>query len=195
MNRAPGLVQRALGTLFRCYDALWRRCHGVRPVDDLISVSTARYRGAQRRLPDGVAIARGDRLGILHFNHGGVGDGDTRGTLRAALRFRRRILRSLARLEGYLQNDPELREVKAVYGLTWMRPHGEQLGFVVDRLPEGLLTRLRRCHFRLLLHAFFPTLAHRESERLHPHAFWLSRRQLRQRFGPAPAGADHARSH
>lgn len=168
-----------------CLDWLWRRLRRVRPVDSLLSLSLKSYRGDPGKLPRGIALKRGDLLAILHLNHDCLADMDAAGNtnLRGALRFRRRLIDSLQRIAQRLQNDPQLGRVKAVYGVTWFRPHGERLGFIVEPLPDNWMTRLRILPFRVLLQALFPALARREYGRLHPHAFWLSRQELLTRFG------------
>lgn len=181
MNEIPETILRQS---IRCYDRLWRRLHRVRPIDALLSLSVEPYRGNAETLPEGIRLERGDRLGILHFNHECFAETDTggEGNRRAALLFRRRLFQSLRRLARCAAEDPDLGRIQAYYGVNWMRPHGERLGFVVQRLPDGFTTRLRIMHFRMLLWAFFPRLAEREHERLHPHAFWLMRDELIANF-------------
>lgn len=185
-----GIPPAALRRLVRGYDRLWRRLHGVRRIDALLSLSVEPYRGRPRALPAGVRLQHGDRLGILHFNHACLLDaqaGDN-ANLRSALHFRRQLFASLRRLAQRAAEDPDIGRIEAYYGVSWFRPHGERLGFTVQRLPEGVRTRLHTLHFRMLLWAFFPTLAEREAGRLHPHAFWLTRQTLVANFGDSPQG-------
>ena len=174
--------------LFRRYDQLWRRWHRVYPVDDLLSLSLETYIGEPHTLPNGVTVNSGDRLGVLHFNHGafvGASEGDP-GNLRGALHFRRQLFASLRHLAATVEVNPAFAEIDMFHGVTWLRAHGEKIGFVIEPLPDTLATRLKAMHFRLLLRAFFPALARRENQRLHPHAFWMSRRELLTNFSHGP---------
>lgn len=187
MNAIPPTVLRRL---VHAYDRLWRRLHRVRRIDALLSLSVEPYRGRPRSLPAGIHLEHGACLGILHFNHTSFADTgrSDAGNPRAALQFRRQLFRSLRQLAQRAQQEPALGRIEVFYGVTWFRPHGERVGFVVQRLPDGPRTRLRRLHFRILLRAFFPGLAERERGRLHPHAFWLTRQALVANFGGSPQG-------
>lgn len=170
------------------YDQLWRRVHKVEKIDELISLSYEHYAGERRQLNDGTWIETGDQLAILHFNRECFANDDTstRASVRAALRFRRLLLASFAHLAVRMQTDEKLHKVKALYGVTWFPPHGEKVGFMIERLPDSLRNRLRKLYFRLLLKAFFPALAVRENDRLQPHGFWLTRQQLLNYFPEEP---------
>lgn len=166
---------------FMCaYDSLWRRFHKVEKIDELISISLEKYTGERRELSDGASIEAGDCLAILHFNRECFGD--MQNPSRSALRFRRLLVASLVNLAARMKTDPRLGEVKALYGVTWFPPHGEKVGFIIERLPDSFRNRMRQFYFRLLLKVFFPALAARENNRLQPHAFWLTRQSLYQYF-------------
>src|SRR5690606_25624227 len=121
---------------FMCaYDSLWRRVHRVEKIDELISISLEKYSGETRDLPDGSSIVKGDCLAILHFNRECFGN--MQNPARSALRFRRLLVASLVSLSAQMKTDPHLREVKALYGVTWFPPHGEKVGFIIERLPDS----------------------------------------------------------
>lgn len=187
MNRTG---QRAFRWLVLRYDDLWRRLHRVRRIDPLLSLSVEVHRGNRYRPPAGIRLDSGCRIGILHLNHGCFVDTAAGGhaNVRGALRFRRALMHSLQQLARRSETEPELACIEAYYGVTWFRPHGERLGFVIERLPGGVLTRMRSLHFRMLLRAFFPALAARERGRLHPYAFWLTRQALLTHFLASPRG-------
>ena len=161
------------------YDERWRRKHSVEKIDELISVSYEPYAGERKLMNDGTWIEPGDKLAILHFNRECFSQGGTgaRDYARSALRFRRLITASLAHISQRM-NDEKFKDVKALHGVSWLPPHGEKLGFMIERLPESWLNRVRKFYFRVLLKAFFPTLAARENNRLHPHAYWMTRNNL-----------------
>jgi hypothetical protein len=173
----------ANGLFYQCmswYDAWWRRRHRVERFDELISFSFERFSGERRVMNDGTCIEPGDALAILHFNRECFSGPlhQSRDYMRNALRFRKLILASLARLANEIHRHEKLMQVKAFHGISWLPPHGEKLGFVIEPLPDSALTRVRQFYFRLLLRAFFPQVAARESKRIRPHAYWLTRQNL-----------------
>lgn len=158
------------------YDRSWRRRHRVEPFDEIISLGMAAYAGPERTLEDGTHLKTGDRLGIIHFNHDGFNP--DRNRIRAALQFRRQFARSLQRLADRLETDNTLKDIKALYGETWIRPHGLKVGFIVEPLPRTWRTRLQHRYLRFLLWVQFPHLARRNRDTW-LHAYWLTRRHLR----------------
>ena len=164
----------ALTRLFHAYDRAWRRRHNVQPFDKVISLALEPYRGQSRTLADGTCLEPGDQLAIIHFNHDGFSADHNR--MRAALRFRRDLANSLRQLATRLETDPELRAVKALYGESWLPPHGRKVGFMVEPLPRTWRTRLQHRYVRLLLWMQFPHLA-RSNRDTWLHAYWLTRGQ------------------
>ena len=163
-----------LKKLFYAYDKSWRRRHDVQPFDKVLSLAIEPYRGQPRTLDDGTRLEPGDRLGIIHFNHDGFSA--DRNRLRAALRFRRDLAKSLRQLAQSLDTDPRLQAVKALYGESWIPPHGRKVGFMVEPLPKTWRTRLQHRYVRLLLWVQFPHLA-RDNRNTWLYAYWLTRCQ------------------
>lgn len=174
----------ASGLFYRCmswYDGWWRRRHKVEKFDELISFSFEKFIGQARVMNDGSRIEQGDLLAILHFNRECFSSA-SHDYMRNALRFRKQIFSSLSQLAKDVSQHEKLQQVKAFHGISWLPPHGEKFGFLIEPLPDSILTRARRFYFRLLLRAFFPQVAVRESQRLQPHAYWLTRRNLLKYF-------------
>lgn len=165
------------------YDAHWRRRHGVEIMDELISLSFEKFSGERRAMNDGTWIEPGDELAILHFNREcfTAAGSSSRDSARSALQFRRLLIASLTRLAARMEED-KFKSVKALHGVSWLPPHGEKIGFMVQRLPDSLLNRIRKIYFGLLLKAFFPALAARTSHQIQPHAYWLTRKNLCNHF-------------
>jgi hypothetical protein len=161
--------------LLDAYDRSWRRRHNVQPFDEVVSLEIAPYRGQPRTLADGTFVDRGDPLAIIHFNHDGFSS--DRNRRRAVLQFRRDFSKTLRRLARTIETDTGLRDVKALYGETWIRPHGSRVGFIAEPLPRTWRTRVQHFYLRLLLRVKFPHLELRDRDTW-PHAFWLTRRQL-----------------
>ncbi|HTF85906.1 YkoP family protein [Cellvibrio sp. ARAG 10.3] len=165
------------------YDTLWRRLHRVEKIDELLSLSYEVYKGERKAMNDDTWLEPGDALAILHFNHECFNAGNNpREYARGALRFRRLLVKSLNHLASRINNEKKFKDIKALHGVTWIAPHGEKVGFMIERLPTTWGNRMRQFYFRLLLKAFFPTLAARENDRLQPHAFWLTRNNLLNYF-------------
>ncbi|MCE3252235.1 MAG: hypothetical protein K0Q67_1245 [Cellvibrio sp.] len=170
---------------FMCwYDAHWRRRHRVEKFDELLSFSFETFSGKRRVMNDGTWIEPGDCLAILHFNRECFAHpaADPRQHIRNALRFRRLLLASFAHLAKAIHENEKFRQVKAFHGVSWLPPHGEKLGFVIERLPDSALNLVRKFYFTILLRVFFPHLVDQENNRIHPHAYWLTRDSLLKNF-------------
>lgn len=171
-----------LRELYWWYDTGYRKWHRLTAIDDFVTVKKFRYRGRPRLLGDGSRIRRGDALLALHFNNRYLAavqrERGRRSSRQAAMIFGCSIVQSMRHLHEALRDDPDFADVVAVYGITWFKTHGESIGFESYPLPEGWRKTLLRWHFRVLLKIVFPHLAARENQRLEPHEFWLSRRQL-----------------
>lgn len=170
---------------FMCwYDQAWRRWHNVEKIDDLVSLSFEKHTGERRAMNDGTWIEPGDCLAILHFNRECFTEpaANAREYTRSALRFRKLLIASFSRLALRVNSDENLKRVKALHGVSWLPPHGEKVGFMIERMPDSFLNRVRKFYFRLLLKTFFPLLAARENARLQPHGFWLTRQNLLKYF-------------
>ncbi len=179
------MFKRLFYRLMCLYDDLWRRIFRVEKIDELLGLSLKAHSGEARTMNDGTRIEPGDCLAIIHFNREGFIQTGTnpRDYARAALRFRRLLTASLKQLAWRFQHDDRYRQVKALYGMSWLPPHGEKVGFMIERVPDSRLNRLRKAYFRLLLQVFFPSLAARENHRLEAHEYWLTRYQLIKNFG------------
>ena len=170
---------------FMCwYDASWRRRHGVERFDELLSFSFETFSGERRIMNDGTWIEPGDYLAILHFNREcfSSSSSDPRQYARNALRFRRLILASFKSLAQAIHQNEKFTRVKAFHGVSWLPPHGEKLGFLIERMPNSAINTVRKLYFTLLLRVFFPHLAAQENNRIQPHAYWLTRDNLLKNF-------------
>ncbi len=175
---------------FMCwYDAWWRRRHGVEKFDELLSFSFEKYTGERRMMNDGTWVEPGDWLAILHFNRECFmnSPANPKEYLRNALRFRKLILSSFGQLALDINTNEKFFMVKAFHGVSWLPPHGEKLGFLIERLPDSMLNRIRTFYFKILLKTFFPHLAVVEKNRIQPHAYWLTRKSLLKNFTPEPS--------
>lgn len=166
------------------YDAYWRRSHGVERFDELLSFSLEKYAGQPCLMNDGSWINPGDWLAILHFNRECFANSspNPKDYIRNALRFRKLIISSFAQLANVINKDEKFFKVKAFHGISWLPPHGEKLGFRIERLPDSTLNRVRKFYFRILLKTFFPHVATAEKDHIHSYAYWLTREDLIKHF-------------
>ncbi len=170
------------------YDAYWRRRNGVEKFDDLLSFSFEKFSGERRVMNDGTWVEPGDYLAILHFNRECFinSSANPQHYLRNALRFRKLLLSSFRRLAKDINENEKFVMVKVFHGVSWLPPHGEKLGFLIERLPDSTLNFVRKVYFKILLKVFFPHVAALEKNRIQPHAYWLTRQNLLKHFATEP---------
>lgn len=173
-------LHAVLARLFLAYDATYRVIFRLQPIDELLFINRAVYKGPEREFADGTRLRAGDPIGIIHFNNRFMSEVQARSGKRAAFTFGAALVRSMLKVGQQLSSSPVLKDLKAISGITWFKAHGSRIGFESEALPPGRRKRFLRAHFRLLLRLLFPHLAKRENHRLEPHQFWITRNQLRQ---------------
>lgn len=166
------------------YDARWRRMNNVEKFDDLLSFSFIKFSGDPKVMDDETWIEPGDCLAIIHFNRECFVNpsNDLRQNTRNALRFRRLIMSSFRQLARDVCDNEKFRDVKAFHGISWLPPHGEKLGFEIEKVPGSISNYVRKFYFTVLLKTFFPYLALQETHRIEPHAYWLTKQVLLKNF-------------
>lgn len=164
-------------------DTVYRKRHRLRPVGPMLYVARARYRGPVMHFTDGTHLSPGDDYGELHFDNARIaalGDGSR---IRTGVRFARMLRDSFACLAEATRGDAGLEGLGSFHGVTWLREHGGQVGFVSEPLPDGLRRRLLAAHFRLLRWVFAPSLDTGVHDAPVPRSFWLTRTDLLANFG------------
>jgi hypothetical protein len=172
------------------YDTYWRRKHSVEKFDELLSFSFEKFSGERRLMNDGSWVEPGDRLAILHFNRECFigSSSNPKHYIRNALRFRKLLLSSFGNLAKNIDEDENFTGVKVLHGISWLPPHGEKFGFLIERVPDSWLTRVRKLYFKILLKTFFPHISAHEKTRIEPHAYWLTRQNLHKYFSTEAPG-------
>ncbi len=160
----------------------YRHMHGLQPMGTVLLLGRARHRGPTLRLVDGTCVEHDAIIGVLHFNNLGFAQMRCPTAAAAARAFAREMLASMQALADASRDDARFAQVDAFHATSWLPPHGRKLGFSAVPLPAGPATHLRGVWFRLLLWAFAPARDTRERARPDPHAYWLSRRALLERF-------------
>ncbi len=180
-----GLPWRLLHSGCLLEERVYRRIFRLREVGELIYLGRARYNGSRKVLADGTRVEPGDPLGILHFDNLRLAAIERRpdSPRHRAFVFLRLLRASLALLSQRVREDPELRELAAFRGITWIPSGGRSLGFETEPLSTNLKSNWLRFHFRLILRAFYPETAAQRAQQ--PYIYWLTRRQLIERHARA----------
>lgn len=144
---------------------------------------------------DGTVIEEGDRIGELHLDNASVLvlTGSAAPSA-AALSVARLARASLRQIYVSLLTVPELRDVKALVGITLLHRglvHG--LGFEQRRLASRFAERACAVYLRLLLRFMHPDGRNRvrgQEDKLQPMMLLHSRATLERRFGSVSHVAD-----
>lgn len=180
-------MKNSLFYRFMCwYDGYWRRKHGVEKFDELLSFSFEKFSGKRRVMNDGSWIEPGDWLIILHFNREFFigSSANPQHSIRNALHFRKLLLSSLGKLAKHIDENEKFKRVKVLHGISWLPPHGERLGFLIEPKPNSIFSFFQALYFKLLLKVFFPHVAVSGKKPIQPYAYWLTRRNLLKYFSP-----------
>lgn len=163
----------------------WSYCRVLRlePVGPLLYIGRRTYRGPQREL-GGMQIRPGDPVGIMHFNNGALQEAQAdRNEANGGFVFARLLVKAMRVLAERVERDPAYAGIRAFYGITWIPPHGQRLGFVIEPLPDSWRARWLRFYFRTLLFAFNPRASRQMGGALRPQRFWMPRDGLLTHFG------------
>ena len=161
----------------------------------ICKVLIKKHRGRPIACEDGTVIEDGDRIGELHLDNASVLalTGSAAPSV-AALTVARLGRTSLRQIYVSMQTVPELRDVRALVGITLLHRglvHG--LGFEQRRLPSRFAERACAIYLRLLLRFMHPEGRSRvrgQEEKLRPMMLLHSRASLERRFG---SGAEESR--
>lgn len=176
-------VRQITQSCLRGVDDLYRNRHRLQPVGEVLYVGRSRYRGPAMEFADGTRLAPGDLVGTLHFNNAYFTRIEADTSRRAALRFARLMLESMHILADRARRDPMFSDLAVYHAVSWLPPHGQRIGFITEPFPDGSKKRLIAAYFRLLVWAFAPAEQTRASAKPDPTIYWLTRKELRRRFG------------
>lgn len=164
-------------------DDRYHRRHGLQPIGEVLYAGRARYHGPAREFADGTRLTPGDFIGTLHFNNARFPRIEADTATRAALRFARLMLESMRILADRARQDAGFADLTVYHAVSWLPPHGQRIGFITEPFPDGPRKRLIAAYFRLLVWAFAPAEQTRVAARPDPTVYWLTRKELRRRFG------------
>jgi len=179
VNGGRDLVRRIMSRI----DAWYYRKHQLRAVGPALHIGCSRYRGPDMEFADGTVLRDNEMIGMLHFNNASLSSLGEGSVQRAGFRFARLMRQSLRMLAESAQNDPELRDIRVYYGVTWLPDHGNVVGFVSKPLPATLRNRFIKAYLRLLMWTFAPKTKARQQVDVQPRAYWLTRGTLAENVG------------
>jgi hypothetical protein len=175
------------------YDRLYRFLHRLdRPASAIGLAGRLEVRRSSRmiQLPGGMAIRRGDLIGVLHLNNDFVVALHHHGlpALAVGLQFRRHLATSLWELARLACAGGRLNDVKAFSATTIFFHQGlKRLGFEAETGAPGF-SRLVAAYQSALLAALHPAgpARLRGSTCRRALRLWISRETLLTRYGAAP---------
>lgn len=148
----------------------------------LLAVQVTRYHGRPIDLPDGVHVAAGDHIVILHFQNGAL----MRQAEQGPWELLRRIGTDMQGLATWLQSDELPADTRAVYGLTLLSRAAPRLGFTLRPRPRTLMAWFDRTFMQGLLVLYnaagLERLTRGTTYRQYPQEAWISRQELLRRY-------------
>lgn len=189
---------RPLSPFWRAVESYFHRKYAIRVLENdreaLIAYNLFRHAGDEVRFQSGEVLRAGELVMELHFRREAllplIADGDPR---RVGLALRRLGERDLPRLARALENDPELREVRALHALTLFHRGIQPMGFEVRPMQDRWAERWFSWYHQVLM----ARDAHHGAERVKRHReklvtrhIWAARESFIRRWtASSPAGA------
>jgi hypothetical protein len=156
-----------------------------------------RFRGRPIELPDGMRVARGDRVAIIHIKNHQLAKETQNGVHLA--RILRRMALDLRALAVWSEMPEFPSDVKAIYGVTVISRAAPRLGFTLRERPRTLRTWLDRQFLLGLLILYHPHGVERLLEGsvrdVDPEEVWMSLGELRRRYGTGGALTSRPAAH
>jgi len=170
------------------YDRAYRLVRGLdRPTAQVGPALSLEVRRIWRTLtlPDGTAIANGERIGILHLNNARIAAVHVNGQspVTIGLAFRRWVLCSLRELAHLAAAGGPLEDVRAFSAITIFHRGLARIGFCAER--DGLFwPGLTAAYQRALMTSLHPVgpLRFRRATHTLARRLWLTREELLSRY-------------
>lgn len=131
------------------------------------------YHGEPVIMRDGNTLESGDKIVELHFDNKmlfKIGS-HSKSSVQIAIQMIRSVEKALPELAQHIQDHPELKEAKALYGVSMINRGPEQFGFTVKDLPRGIFAKSSTLYLKLLMSVIHPAgqqRVKRHSEQLIP---------------------------
>ncbi|WP_138495716.1 polysaccharide deacetylase family protein [Paenibacillus pinistramenti] len=126
--------------------------------DPMFHFRKIKYSGAPIELTTGDTLVKGDSVLELHFDNKKLFQlgSKAKSSVQLAIQLVRMTEKALPELAEYIQNHPDLREAKALYGITMINRGPEQFGFSITDLPKGLFATSTTFYLKLLMSVIHP---------------------------------------
>jgi peptidoglycan/xylan/chitin deacetylase (PgdA/CDA1 family) len=138
----------------------------VTPADPFLHYRLRPYKGQTTILDNGSTLEKGASIIELHFDNRklftiGV---NSRSTVHLAIQMIRSMERELPTLAYQLMEKPELRNAKALYGVSMINRGPEKFGFSIRDLPNGWFAKSTNVYLKILMSVIHPSGQNRLKE-------------------------------
>jgi len=180
--------KRIVASIWLKWERLFKKIDQLETIDEenqFLYIKKRKYYGQTIQLNDHEQLHRGDQIIEIHLNNEILFDMTSRSKSEVQLAIQ--LIRSMNQLLPKLAHKiiPQLKEVKALYGITMIYRGTKQFGFTVLELPKGVFSFLTRFYLRLLLYVLHPEGRNRlttKNEKLQPKIIVMSRHDLLKRY-------------
>lgn len=191
------LAKRCLVRGWLLWEALFHLLFRVRPLEagsGLLGLRVRRYNGQALTLSDGETLHEGDSVIELHLDNKTLLElsGKSRSTMQLAVHLIRAMEQCMPLLARKMAEEPTLRHIKGLYGISMIHRGASQFGFTVTELREGWFKTLARWYLKWLLYVIHPQGKRRldtRAELLTPKLIGISTRELLRLYPPPPGEA------
>jgi peptidoglycan-N-acetylglucosamine deacetylase len=182
--------KRILVWLWFQWESLFHILFRVRQIDPANKMYYCRvktYHGQAMLLDDGEQIRDGDRIIELHFNNRMLFHmlTETGSMVQLAVGMIRTTKQTLPILLKQIEHDPNMGNIKGIYGITMIHRGTQKLGFTIVELPTGIFSYLTKYYLRVLLSVLHPEGKHLielKGNAFTPKIVVLSVKELEKRY-------------
>ncbi|MDO7908126.1 polysaccharide deacetylase family protein [Paenibacillus sp. JX-17] len=183
-------AKRALVQLWLQYEKVFHYVFHLKaasPVDPILHYRLRAYHGASVDLEDGTLLEDGDPVIELHFDNKKLFEIGTasKTAMHLAIKMIRQVEKQLPELAEAVYHDPELRQAKALYGVSMINRGPEQFGFMIRDLPPGIFAASTKMYLKVLMSVIHPAGQERlkqRSQELVPKMMLMPNSVLMYRF-------------
>ncbi len=181
--------QRIVSRLWLKWERIFRKLDQLETIDEenqFLYFKQRKYLGKTIQLNKDEQLQHGDQIIEIHLNNELLFEMTSQSKSEVQLAIQ--LIRSMNQLLPKLAQKivPQLKEVKALYGVTMIYRGTKQFGFTVIELPKGIFSWLTRFYLRLLLLVLHPDGSNRlktKNERLQPKIIAMSSHDLIKKYG------------
>ncbi|OPA80428.1 polysaccharide deacetylase family protein [Paenibacillus selenitireducens] len=170
----------------QCFHVLFNLKKTADP-DPTFHYRVTTFHGESITMQDGNVLHKGDQVMEIHFDNQKLFDMgmNSRSTVHIAIQLIRGVEKALPYFAEEIVKNPQLSNVKALYGVSMIHRGADKLGFSVHDLPKGLFATLTQMYLKILLSVIHPKGKSRVKDRstaLVPKSIVLSAELLKKRY-------------